>query len=128
MIGACVGLVGGLLATTHRRQSQGMLRPLTTARSLRSNRPTAECVRYREGLRLSDPVALRPMRLLRIPAPFDHPDWLYEGLKFDGFRALAHVTGHYCQPVCAAGTSRRVGRISLKRSRCGSRTQRRAGR
>jgi ATP-dependent DNA ligase len=28
------------------------------------------------------------MRLLRIPEPFDHPDWLYE-VKFDGFRALA---------------------------------------
>jgi hypothetical protein len=33
------------------------------------------------------------MRLLRIPEPFDHPDFLYE-VKFDGFRALAHVTGH----------------------------------
>ena len=31
-----------------------------------------------------------PMRLLRIPEPFDHPDFVYEA-KLDGFRALAHV-------------------------------------
>ena len=37
-----------------------------------------------------NPGALRPLRLLRIPEPFDHRDWLYE-VKFDGFRALAHV-------------------------------------
>ena len=36
------------------------------------------------------------MRLLRIPAPFDHPDFLYE-VKFDRFRALAHVHGHHCK-------------------------------
>jgi len=36
-----------------------------------------------------DPPALRPMRLLRIPEPFDHSDWLYE-LKFGAFLALAH--------------------------------------
>jgi hypothetical protein len=28
----------------------------------------------------------RPMPLVRIPEPFDHPDGLYE-LKHDGFRA-----------------------------------------
>jgi ATP-dependent DNA ligase len=38
------------------------------------------------------------MRLLRIPEPFDHPNFLYE-VKFDGFRALAHVNGHHCQFV-----------------------------
>ena len=42
------------------------------------------------------------MRLLRIPEPFDHPDWLYE-VKFDGFRALAHVRGHHCQLVSRNG-------------------------
>ena len=41
-------------------------------------------------MRAPNPAALRPMRLLRIPEPFDHPDWLYE-VKFDGFCALAHV-------------------------------------
>ena len=45
-------------------------------------------VRYSDRLRPSSPAALRPMRLLRIPEPFDHPDWLYE-VKFDGFRARA---------------------------------------
>ena len=30
-----------------------------------------------------------PMRLVRRPRPFDHPDWIFE-LKLDGFRALAH--------------------------------------
>jgi hypothetical protein len=30
--------------------------------------------------------ALRPMPLLRLPEPFDHPDWLFE-VKHDGFRA-----------------------------------------
>lgn len=28
------------------------------------------------------------MPLLKRPAPFDHPDWIFE-LKYDGFRALA---------------------------------------
>jgi bifunctional non-homologous end joining protein LigD len=42
------------------------------------------------------------MGLLRIPEPFDHPDFLYE-VKFDGFRALAHVTGHHCQLVSRNG-------------------------
>jgi hypothetical protein len=32
-------------------------------------------------VRFSNPAALRPMRLLRIPEPFDHPDFLYE-VKF----------------------------------------------
>jgi bifunctional non-homologous end joining protein LigD len=44
---------------------------------------------------------LQPMRLLRIPEPFDHPDRLYE-VKFDRFRALAHV-GHHCQLVSRNG-------------------------
>ena len=44
----------------------------------------------------------RPMRLLRIPEPFDHPHSLYE-VKFDGFRALAHVNGHHCQLVSRNG-------------------------
>jgi bifunctional non-homologous end joining protein LigD len=30
------------------------------------------------------------MPLARLHQPFDHPDWLFE-LKYDGFRALAHV-------------------------------------
>jgi ATP-dependent DNA ligase len=53
-------------------------------------------LRYSDRLRLSNPVPLRPMRLLRIPEPFDDPDFLYE-VKFDGFRSLAHMNGHHCQ-------------------------------
>jgi hypothetical protein len=33
------------------------------------------------------------MRLLRIPEPFDHPDWIFE-LKVNGFRALISRNGH----------------------------------
>ena len=42
------------------------------------------------------------MRLLRIPEPFDHPDWLF-GLKLDGFRALAFIDGHRCRLVSRNG-------------------------
>ena len=55
-------------------------------------------MRYPESVRLSNPAALRPMRLPRIPEPFDHPDFLYD-VKFGGFRALAHINGHHCQLV-----------------------------
>jgi len=33
---------------------------------------------------------IEPLPLVRRPAPFSHPDWLFE-LKYDGFRALACV-------------------------------------
>jgi bifunctional non-homologous end joining protein LigD len=42
------------------------------------------------------------MRLLPIPQPFDHPEFLYEP-KIDGFRALAHVCGHHCTLVSRNG-------------------------
>ena len=32
-------------------------------------------------------MAFQPMPLSRRPAPFDHPEWIFE-LKFDGFRSL----------------------------------------
>jgi ATP-dependent DNA ligase len=38
------------------------------------------------------------MPLLRLAAPFDHPDFLFE-LKLDGLRALAHIEGHHCRLV-----------------------------
>jgi ATP-dependent DNA ligase len=47
-------------------------------------------------------MRLAPMPLVRLADPFDHPDWLFE-LKHDGFRALAHVTGHRCQLVSRRG-------------------------
>ena len=42
------------------------------------------------------------MRLLRIPEPFDHPDFIFEP-KLDGFRALAHVRGHHCELISRNG-------------------------
>src|SRR5688572_29139933 len=45
---------------------------------------------------------MQPMRLLRIPQPFDHPDFVYE-LKLDGFRGVAHVHGGACQLVSRNG-------------------------
>ena len=53
-------------------------------------------------LRLQTAAALRPMPLLRVPEPFDHPDWLFE-VKHDGFRALAHIDGHSCDLVSRNG-------------------------
>ncbi len=32
-----------------------------------------------------------PMILQRLPAPFDHPDWTFEEINFDGFRATAYI-------------------------------------
>ena len=46
--------------------------------------------------------SVTPMRLLRIPEPFDHPDWIFEP-KMDGFRALAHVRGHHCTLISRNG-------------------------
>ena len=46
--------------------------------------------------------AWRPMPLLRIPTPFNHPEWLFE-LKHDGFRALAVIDGSSCQLISRNG-------------------------
>ena len=42
------------------------------------------------------------MPIVRIPEPFDHPEWLFE-LRYDGFGALAHVDGHQCRLVSRNG-------------------------
>lgn len=42
------------------------------------------------------------MRLLRIPQPFDHPDFIYE-LKLDGFRGVALVEDGRCRLVSRNG-------------------------
>src|SRR5262249_51004812 len=47
-------------------------------------------------------MAYWPMPLVRIPEPFDHPDWVFE-LKHDGFRALAHIRGHRCELASRRG-------------------------
>ncbi len=38
------------------------------------------------------------MTLSRIPAAFDHPDFLFE-LKHDGFRSLAYISDGHCELV-----------------------------
>ena len=43
-----------------------------------------------------------PMRLLTLPEPFDHDDFLFE-IKWDGFRALAMVDGGQCQLISRNG-------------------------
>jgi bifunctional non-homologous end joining protein LigD len=44
------------------------------------------------------PPQFTPMPLQKRKGAFDHPDWLFE-LKYDGFRALAHVDGGGCRLV-----------------------------
>ncbi len=51
------------------------------------------------------------MRLLRIPEPFDHPDFLFEP-KIDGFRSLAYIDGRDCQLVSRNGRVYHVNRSS----------------
>lgn len=47
-------------------------------------------------------MKITPMRLLRIPEPFDHPEFIFEP-KIDGFRALAIVDGHGCRLMSRNG-------------------------
>jgi bifunctional non-homologous end joining protein LigD len=42
------------------------------------------------------------MPLVRIPAAFDHAEWVYE-IKYDGFRALAYIDGHVCRLISRRG-------------------------
>ena len=43
-----------------------------------------------------------PMRLLRLPKPFDSPAFVFDP-KLDGFRALAHVRSNRCELVSRNG-------------------------
>jgi bifunctional non-homologous end joining protein LigD len=47
---------------------------------------------------------LIPQPLRSKPAPFDHPDWIFE-LKYDGFRAVAHVENGRCQLISRNGAT-----------------------
>ena len=42
------------------------------------------------------------MPLSRKPAPFDHPEWIFE-LKYDGFRSLAVIQNGRCQLISRNG-------------------------
>ena len=41
---------------------------------------------------------IAPLKLKRIPKPFDHPEWVFE-LKHDGFRGLAYISDGACQLI-----------------------------
>jgi bifunctional non-homologous end joining protein LigD len=47
-------------------------------------------------------MAFQPMPLSRKPAPFDHPEWVFE-LKYDGFRSLAVIQNGRCQLISRNG-------------------------
>jgi ATP-dependent DNA ligase len=51
----------------------------------------------------------QPMPLGRKTEPFDHPDGRFE-LKWDGFRALAHIEGGTCAMIIRA-----YGHVSTER-------------
>jgi bifunctional non-homologous end joining protein LigD len=47
-------------------------------------------------------MAFQPMPLSRKPAPFDHPEWVFE-LKYDGFRSLAVIHDGRCELISCKG-------------------------
>jgi bifunctional non-homologous end joining protein LigD len=47
---------------------------------------------------------ITPQPLKSRVQPFDHADWIFE-LKYDGFRALAHIRNGQCQLVSRNGTA-----------------------
>ena len=47
-------------------------------------------------------MAFQPMPLSRKPAPFDHPEWVFE-LKYDGFRSLAVLHDGRCDLISRNG-------------------------
>jgi bifunctional non-homologous end joining protein LigD len=57
--------------------------------------------RYPDCLKIGC-IPSQPMRLARVPEPFDSPDFIYE-LKYDGFRALAYVTAGEVKLVSRRG-------------------------
>ena len=54
------------------------------------------------GLISSRPMAFQPMPLSLKPAPFDHPEWVFE-LKYDGFRSLAVIHDGRCELISRNG-------------------------
>jgi bifunctional non-homologous end joining protein LigD len=47
-------------------------------------------------------MAFQPMPPSRKPAPFDHPEWIFE-LKYDGFRSLAIIDSGRCELISRNG-------------------------
>ncbi len=60
------------------------------------------------------------MRLARVRAPFDHPDWIFE-LKYDGFTALLYVehgrarlvSHRFCYGISSKARKSMFGRVSV---------------
>src|SRR3954469_25612187 len=50
------------------------------------------------------PGPFQPIILQRKPAPFNHPDWVFE-LKYDGFRSLAYVDSESTRLVSRNGNT-----------------------
>ncbi len=44
----------------------------------------------------------QPVTLSRAPEPFSHPDWIFE-IKWDGFRAVAHIEHGRCRLISRNG-------------------------
>ena len=63
-----------------------------------------------------------PMGLLRIPDPFDHPEFLFEP-KLDGFRALAHISRRNSSDLKSLQPSGRKQQISPSRTAFDARTE-----
>ena len=53
---------------------------------------------------------IEPMRLSRILAPFDNPDFVFE-LKYDGFRSLAYIADARCSLVFSWFETRKMTRL-----------------
>ncbi len=47
-------------------------------------------------------MAFQPMPFSRKPAPFNHPEWVFE-LKYDGFRSLAIIHSGRCELISRNG-------------------------
>lgn len=76
---------------------------LAAERAAKSNTSTLVPLAELDMLKvLPMPLDYRPMRLLRIPAPFDHAECIFEP-KIDGFRALAHVRDRACDLISRNG-------------------------
>ena len=74
-------------------------------------------VSFADGISETLSRAITPMRLVRIPEPFDGPDWIFEP-KMDGFRALAHIAGVAAPSSRETATNSNPGRSSdARRSR-----------
>ncbi len=49
-------------------------------------------------------MVFQPMPLSRKPAPFDHPEWIFE-LKYDGFRSLCVIHNGRTELISRNGNS-----------------------